>query len=133
MRRGTLRLGIGTLLLITLLCGSVAIHGWLTQSNKLVMGGARNVQIARRGLSQLHLSYRLPDGQRIRDLRDFLTRQGWRRISLPNSERLTLSFVRTGWPQAIREILVITLDPEHRDMVDMQFGRCFVSTRVDCF
>jgi hypothetical protein len=128
-----LMLGVGAVVLMTLLCGSVAVRAWLAQSDKLVMRGARDVQIARRGLSQLHLTYRLPDGQTIRDLRLFFTEQGWRRVTLSNSERSTLSFVRSGWPKTIREILVITLDPQRREIVDLQFARCFVFTWVKCF
>jgi len=116
-----------------LLCGSAAAREWLAQSDKLVMRGAGDVQIARRGLSQMHLTYRLPAGQTIRDLRQFFIQQGWRRINLPNSERATLSFARSGWPTAIREILVITLDPQQRENVDLQFARCLVFTWVKCF
>ena len=132
MRRRTLMLGVGAIVLMILLCGSVAVREWLAQSDQLVPRGARDIKIARRGLSQLHLTYRLPNGQTIRDLRVFLTEQGWRRVAFSNSEPTTLSFARTGWPNMIREILVITLDPQHRELVDLQFARCFVSTWVKC-
>jgi hypothetical protein len=133
MRRRTLILAAGAVVLMTLLCGSVAVREWLAQGDKLVIRGARDVTIARRGLSQLHLTYRLPNGRTINDLRIFLIEQGWRRVTFSNSDRTTLSFARRGWPAMIREILVITLDPQHREIVDLQFARCFVSTWVKCF
>ena len=120
------------MVLVVLLCGSVAVREWLAQGDKLVMRGARDVKIARRGLSQLHLTYRLPDGRTLNDLRKFLIEQGWRRVRSSNSDRTTLSFARLGWPNMLREILVITLDPQHREIVDLQFARCFVSTWVKC-
>jgi hypothetical protein len=126
-------LGVGAAVLMIALCGSVAIREWMVQGNQLVMRGARDVRLARRGLSQLHLTYRLPAGQTINDLRIFLIDQGWRRVRFSNSDRTTLSFARLGWPSMIREILVITLDPQHREIVDLQFARCFVSTWVKCF
>jgi len=126
-------LGVGAVALLVLLCGAAAVREWLAQGDTLVMRGARDVTIARRGLSQLHLTYRLPDGQTISDLRIFLTEQGWRRVTLSNSDPTTLSFARRGWPTVIREILVITLDPQHREIVDLQFARCVVSSWVRCF
>src|SRR5689334_13224131 len=110
MRRRTLVLGLGAVALMLILCSSVAVREWLAQSDRLVMRGARDVTIARRGLSQLHLTYRLPAGRTISDLRRFLIEQRWRRVRFSNSDRTTLSFVRQGWPTVVREILVVTLD-----------------------
>jgi len=126
-------LGAGAVVLMILLCSSGAAREWLARGDRLVMRGARDVKLARRGLSQLHLTYRLPHGQTINDLRIFLTEQGWRRVRFSNSDRTTLLFVRLGWPNMIREVLVITFDPQQREMVDLQFARCVVSPWVRCF
>lgn len=133
MRRRTLALGATALIVLTLMCAALTLRGWASQSSALVMGGARDVNIVQRGVSRMHLTYRLPDGQTTHNLREFLTQRGWRRISMPNSERLTLSYVRSGWPRAIREILVVTIDPLDREVVDLQFARCVVSRWVGCF
>ena len=111
-------------LLLTLLCGVGSLRVWSGQGRHLVMRGAGNVQIERRGAMRLHITYQLPAKQTRHDLRVFLVRQGWRRAGLSNVDRETMmTFVRPSWRGRMREVLVVTTDRSHR-IVDMQFGRC---------
>jgi len=66
-------------LLLTLLCGVGSFRVWSRQGWDLVMRGADNVQIDRRGAMRLQITYQLPARQTRHDLRVFLVRQGWRR------------------------------------------------------
>jgi hypothetical protein len=133
MRRRLLQGLLGGLALVIVLCAAGTARWWAGQGGALVMSGARNVQIVRQGVSQLHLTYRLPAGQTVYDFRRFLISQGWQRIVFPNYDRTTLSFARAGWPQQIREILVMTIDPQQPDLIDLQFGRCLRTAWVRCF
>lgn len=111
-------------LLLTLLCGVGSLRVWSGQGWDLVMRGAGNVQIDRRGAMRLHIIYQLPVKQTRHDLRVFLVRQGWRRARLSNVDRETvMTFVRPRWRGRMREVLVVTTDRSHR-IVDMQFGLC---------
>jgi hypothetical protein len=112
------------MLLLTLLCGAGSLRVWSSQGQNLIMRGAGNVEIDRRGAMRLHITYQLPDNQTRHDLRVFLVRQGWRRAGLSNVDRETvMTFVRPGWRGRSRDVLVVTTDPSHR-IVDMQFGHC---------
>jgi hypothetical protein len=133
MRTWALRGALLTVLLLTLLCGVGSLRVWSGQGQDLVMRGAGNVQIDRRGATRLSISYQLPAKLTRHDLRVFLVRQGWRRARLSNVDRETvMTFVRPGWRGRSREVLVVTTDPSHR-IVDMQFGRCFtISAWATC-
>ena len=124
MRRRALQVASMAVLLLTLLCSVGSFRVWSHQGWDLVMRGADNVQIDRRGAMRLHITYQLPARQTRHDLRVFLVRQGWRRAGLSNVDRETvMTFVRPGWRGRSREVLVVTIDPSHR-IVDMQFGHC---------
>ena len=124
MRRRALQVASMAVLLLTLLCGVGSFRVWSRQGWDLVMRGADNVQIDRRGALRLHITYQLPARQTRHDLRVFLVRQGWRRAGLSNVDRETvMTFVRPNWRGRMREVLVITTDQSHR-IVDMQFGHC---------
>ena len=124
MRRWALQVALMAVLLLILLCGVGSWRVWSGQGRDLVMRGAGNVQIDRRGAMRLHITYQLPARQTRHDLRAFLVRQGWRRAGLSNVDRETvMTFVRPNWRGRMREVLVITTDPSHR-IVDMQFGHC---------
>jgi len=124
MRRRALQTALIAVLVLTLLCGVGSLRVWSGQGWELVMRGAGNVRIDRRGATRLHITYQLPLKQTWHDLRLFLVRQGWRRVGLSNVDRETLmTFVRPGWRGRSREVLVVTTDSSHR-IVDMQFGHC---------
>ena len=124
MRPRAVQVALMALLALTLLGGVGSLRVWSGQGWDLVMRGAGNVQIDRRGAMRLHITYQLPARQTRHDLRVFLVRQGWRRAGLSNVDRETvMTFVRPNWRGRMREVLVITTDPSHR-IVDMQFGRC---------
>jgi hypothetical protein len=111
-------------LVLTLLCGVGSLHVWSGQGRNLVMRGASDVRIDRRGVLRLDITYRLSQKQTRHDLRLFLMRQGWRRTRFSNVDRETvMTFVRPGWPDRTREVLVVTTDRSHR-IVAMQFGHC---------
>ena len=124
MRRRALQVALMAVLSLTLLCGVGSVRVWSGQGWNLVMRGAENVQIDRRGAMRLHIIYQLPAKQTRHDLRGFLVRQGWRKAGLSNVDRETvMTFVRPGWRGRMREVLVVTTDRSHR-IVDMQFGHC---------
>jgi hypothetical protein len=124
MRQRALQGALLAVLLLTLLCGVGSLRVWSGQGRQLIMRGAGNVQINRRGAMRLHITYQLPAKQTRHDLRVFLMRQGWRRARLSNVDRETvMTFVRPAWRGHMREVLVVTSDQSHR-IVDMQFGRC---------
>ena len=124
MRHRAVQLTLAAVLLLTLLCGGGSLRVWSSQGRNLIMHGAGNVQINRRGAMRLHITYQLPAKQTRHNLRVFLMRQGWRRASLSNVDRETvMTFVRPGWRGRMREVLVVTTDPVRR-IVDMQFGHC---------
>ena len=133
MRRRALQVALLAALVLTLLCGVGSLRVWSDQGSELVMRGAGNVRIERRGAMRLHITYQLPVKQTRHDLRVFLVRQGWRRAGLSNVDRETvMTFVRPGWRGRSREVLVITTDRSHRN-VDMHVGRCVtISTWVNC-
>jgi hypothetical protein len=118
---------------LTLLCGVGSFRLWYDRGWDLVMRGASDVQIARRGAIRLQISYRLPPGQTRLDLRAFLKGQGWRRAEINNLERETkMTFVRPGWNRQVREVLIITFDRSHR-VVDLRFGHCVrIGTWTTC-
>jgi len=120
-------------LVLILLCGVGSLRVWSGQGWDLVMRGANNVRIDRRGAMRLHITYQLPVNQTHHDLRMFLVRQGWRDAEFSNIDHETvMTFVRPGWRGRLREVLVITTDRSHR-IVDMQFGHCItVGAWVDC-
>ena len=133
MRRAALAIAIATLALLLMLCGAGTVRAWSAQGQRLVMPGASEVRIERDGAFGLHVAYRLPRGQTLHGLTQYLAGQGWRRIKLPNVDRTTLSFARPGWAAQAREILVITFDDRDRRLVDLRFGRCIrVSSWVKC-
>ena len=124
MRRGALQVALMAVLVLTLLCGVGSLRVWSGQGWELVMRGAGNVRIDRRGAMRLHITYQLPVKQTRHDLRRFLVRQGWHAAVLSNVDRETvMTFVRPGWRGWSREVLVVTTDRSHR-IVDMQFGHC---------
>jgi hypothetical protein len=124
MRRRVLQAALASVLTLTLLCGVASLHVWFGRGGELVMRGARDLQIDRRGIYRLHITYQLPPQQTRHDLRVFLLRQGWKRARSTNLDRETvMTFVRPGAYRQVREILVITIDHSHRN-VDMQVGRC---------
>jgi hypothetical protein len=133
MRRQFLVCLLGGLTLLSVICAAGTARWWASQGGALVMSGARDVRVVRQGVSQLHLTYRLPAGQTVYDFRRFLSGQGWQRIVFPNYDRTTLSFARAGWPEQIREILVMTIDPQQPDLIDLQFGRCLRPAWIRCF
>jgi len=109
---------------LTLLCGVGSLRVWSGQGQNLIMRGAGNVQINRRGAMRLHISYQLPLSQTRHDLRAFLVQQGWRSAGFSNIDHETvMTFVRPSWRDRMRDVLVITTDRSHR-VVDMQFGHC---------
>src|SRR4051794_24404613 len=119
MRRRALQVALMAALALTLLCGVGSLRVWSGQGWDLVMRGAGNVRIERRGAMRLHLTYQLPLNQTRHDLRAFLMRQGWRSAGFSNIDRETvMTFVRPGWRDRIREVLVVTTDRSHR-IVDM--------------
>ena len=134
MPRPVLKLTFASLIVLSLLCGGGLVWFWLGQGQELVMQGAMDVQLDRRGASRLHITYRLPPEQSLDDLRRFLLQRGWRKPRVPNMDRETLmTFVRPVWANQIREILIITIDPHNRRQVDLQFGRCVtINAWVNC-
>lgn len=133
MRRRTLMLTLGVVTLLALGCAAGSARAWLGQGTELVLAGASDVSIMRKGLSGVHIRYRLPRGQTFNDVRRLLNVLGWRRVSGPNFDRTTLSFARAGWPQPIREILVLAVDPADHAVIDMDFARCLNWDTVRCF
>jgi len=133
MRRWALQVALLAVLLLTLLCGVGSLRVWSGRGVELVMRGARDAQIDRRGVFRLHITYQLPPRQTRHDLRAFLLRQGWKRIAFSNLDRETvMTFVRSGGYSQVREILVITMDRSHRN-VDMHVGRCVtIGAWVNC-
>ena len=124
MRRCVLQAAVASVLTLTLLCGVASLRVWFGRGEELVMRGARDPQIDRRGVFRLHITYQLPPQQTRHDLRAFLLRQGWKRAGFSNLDRETvMTFVRPGGYRQVREVLVITIDRSHRN-VDMQVGRC---------
>jgi hypothetical protein len=124
MRPRALQVALLAVLVLTLLCGVGSFSVWSGQGLNLVMRGASDVRIDRRGVLRLDVTYRLPLKQTRHDLRLFLMRQGWRRTRLSNVDRETvMTFVRPGWHGRTREVLVVTMDRSHR-IVAMQFGHC---------
>src|SRR5436190_3700976 len=124
MRRRALQVALLAVLVLTLLCGVGSLRVWSGQGWDLVMRGASNVRIDRRGAMRLDITYQLPLKQTRHDLRAFLVRQGWRSAGLSNIDRETvMMFVRPSWHGRMREVLVITTDRSHR-IVDMQLGHC---------
>jgi hypothetical protein len=134
MRRSALHAALLGVLALALLCGVGSLRAWSGRGQQLVMDGAGDVRIDRRGAASLHITYRLSPRQTRHDLRVFLVRQGWRRAGLSNIDHeVVMTFVRPGWYQRVREVLVITTDPSHRE-VDMQFGHCIaIGAWVKCF
>jgi hypothetical protein len=124
MRRRLLIMAVSVVTLLTVLCVAGAGRAWLLRGRELVMPGATDLQIDRRGAFHLNITYRYPAGDTLHDLTQHLVRQGWRRIRFPNSERNTLSFVRLGMAGRMREILVLTLDPNDHQLANLQFSRC---------
>ncbi|MEO7910295.1 MAG: hypothetical protein ABIV47_11660 [Roseiflexaceae bacterium] len=133
MRQRALQAAMLAMLALTLLCSVGLLRVWSGQGWNLVMRGAGNVQIERRGAMRLQITYQLPAKQTRHDLRAFLVRQGWRRSGLSNIDRETvMTFVRPGWRGRSREVLVVTTDRSHR-IVDMQFGHCVtIGTWATC-
>jgi hypothetical protein len=124
MRRRAWQAALMIVLALTLLCGVGSFWAWSDRGRDLVMGGARSVQIVRRGAARMQITYQLPPGQTRFDLRAFLLRQGWRSADFSNVERETMmTFVRPGWSRQVREVLVITIDRSSR-VVDLRFGNC---------
>jgi hypothetical protein len=124
MRRRALQVVLLAVLVLTLLCGGGSLRVWSGQGWDLVMRGASNVRINRRGAMRLDITYQLPLKQTRHDLRTFLVRQGWRSAGFSNVDRETvMTFVRPGWRGRMREVLVVTTDRSHR-IIDMQFGHC---------
>ena len=124
MRQRALQIALMAVLLLTLLCGVGSLRVWFGRGVELVMRGARDPQIDRRGIFRLHITYQLPPRQTRHELRAFLLQQGWKRISFSNLDRETvMTFVRPSGYSQVREILVITMDRSHRQ-VDMRVGRC---------
>jgi hypothetical protein len=133
MRPRALQAALLCVLVLTLLCGIGSLRAWSGRGGELVMRGASDVRIDRRGVARLHITYRLSPQQTRHDLRAFLVRQGWRRTRFSNVDRETvMTFVRPGWYSRVREVLVITTDRSHRE-VDMQFGHCIaIAAWVKC-
>src|SRR5512141_1309024 len=97
MRRWALQVALLSVLLLALLCGVGSLRVWSGRGVELVMLGARDAQIDRRGVFRLHITYQLPPRQTRHDLRAFLLRQGWKRIAFSNLDRETvMTFVRSG-------------------------------------
>jgi len=133
MRRNVLRAAAGALLLLTLLCGAGTAWAWRMQGRALVLPGASDVRIERGGAFRLHVTYQLPRGQTLYDLRRHLMRQGWRLIRLSNADRTSASFVRSGWADQAREILVVRLDAPDRRLADLLVSPCFrIQAWVEC-
>ncbi len=124
MRSRALQVALMAVLVLTLLCGVGSLHVWSGRGLNLVMRGAGDVRIDRRGVLRLDITYQLPQKQTRHDLRSFLMRQGWRRTRFSNVDRETvMTFVRPSWRGRTREVLVVTTDRSHR-IVTMQFGHC---------
>src|SRR5262245_56361595 len=103
MRR-VLQAALVCLLALTLLCGVDSLHVWSGRGRDLVMSGANDVRIERRGALRLHITYQLPPQRTRHDLRSFLLRQGWRRAESSNVDHETvMTFVRSGWDSRLRE------------------------------
>lgn len=133
MRRRIYALAWGSVTLLALVCGGMATRAWQAEGYELVLPGASDLRIERSGLAHIHIRYLLPAGQTTHDLTLFLKQQGWQRITFPNIDRTTLSFSRPGWPNQIREIMIVTIDPLERRRADLQFGRCLRFAGVYCF
>jgi hypothetical protein len=133
MRRRVLLAAAGGLLLMTLLCGVGTLRAWTAQGQHLVLPGASEVQIDRRGPFRLSIVYRLPGRKTLHDLSQHFVRQGWRRLRSPNTDRSTVSFARSQWSGQMREILIVSVDPDDRRVAQLQFARCFrVNTWARC-
>jgi hypothetical protein len=133
MRRRVLQAAVVSVLALTLLCGVTSLRVWSGRGVELVMRGAHDPQIDRRGIFRLHITYQLPPQQTRHDLRAFLLRQGWKRAGSSNLDRETvMTFVRPGQYSQVRDVLVITTDRSHRN-VDMHVGRCVtIGAWVNC-
>jgi hypothetical protein len=133
MPRRVLQAALASVLTLTLLCGVASLHVWFGRGVELVMRGARDPQIDRRGVFRLHITYQLPPQQTRHELRGFLLRQGWKRAGSSNLDRETvMTFIRPGGYSRVRDVLVITMDSSHRK-VDMQVGRCVtIGAWVNC-
>src|SRR6266567_487986 len=115
MRRRALQVALMAVLVLALLCGVGSVRVWSGQGWDLVMRGASNVRIDRRGALRLHITYQLPLKQSRHDLRAFLVRQGWRSADISNVDHETvMTFIRPGWRGQMRDVLVITTDRAHR-------------------
>jgi hypothetical protein len=133
MRRRVLVVAAAGLVLMVLLCGVGTLRAWSAQGQFLVLPGASEVQVDRRGPFRVSVTYRLPAGQTLHDLTQHFVHLGWRRLRSPNTDRSTASFARSFWIGQMREILIISVDPGDRNLAQLEFTRCFrVSVWARC-
>jgi hypothetical protein len=123
MRRRIVFVAIGVLFMLVLLCGTSVARAWSARGYNLVVPGASDIQIERRGLFRLHVNYRLPNNQKMHHVTEYFARQGWRRLRLTNIDPSTLSFVRGD--SQMREILIVTLGMGAVRTADIEFSRCY--------
>jgi hypothetical protein len=119
-----LMLALGSVITLVALCAASAGGVWSMRGRELVLPGATDVQIDRSGIFRVEMTYHFPTGRTLHDLTQHLRRLGWRRVRFPNAERETFSFVRPGLAGRMREIVVLTVDPDDRKLAKLQFSRC---------
>lgn len=124
MRRWLLILSLAGCLALTLLCGVGIAYARQRQGSDLVPAGATDVVFESRGAARAHLSFRLPPGQTFHSLRRMLLRQGWRQARAPNGEPATMTLVRVGAFETVRDIVSISARPGDRKVIDVYLARC---------
>jgi hypothetical protein len=126
-------LTIGGCLALVLLCGTGTLVVWSDAGRDMVLPGAEQVRIDRRGAQSVHITYMLPPNQALRDLRRHLGRQGWIQVRPRSFDRVVLRYERSTAFGRVRDIATVAVRPGQRRLAEINVARCFqLGQRLIC-
>jgi len=120
--------------LLLLACVGAGIAVQTRQGHRLAPPGSAHVQVHQTGPFHTLVTYQLPQGRSVYDLRDHMRRLGWQRINMAtNVQQLSLVFVRSDPQRVIRDFATVTLSADRR-YATVEVQRCVRLYRwTDCF
>lgn len=104
---------------------AVALYASSQVPTELVPAGAQQVSVQRLGIGHQRISYRMPAGTTMSNLRIALHNQGWRRLRNVDEDLGVQFYSRSLFDRNLRIILTVRRPATSRDLVTLDVAQCF--------
>lgn len=132
MRRFAIGMAGATGLAFVVLC-ALLLFGGMQAPPGLVPEGAQQVSVQRLGIGRQRITYQMPRGATMNNLRLALHDQGWRRLRVDEDLGVQF-FTRSLLNRTVRVLLTVHRPGTSRDPVILDVAQCLrFADRVFCF